>query len=595
VRGLPVVEYRHMGLLSELKRRNVYRMAALYMIAAWLVMQVTEVVMTLAALPKGAGEIVLILLAIGFPIALIFSWFYELTPEGLSLEKDVHPTDSITHLTGRRMDFVVIALLCAALVVFAYDKWWMSGPPLTSIAVLPLESLSDDPEQDYFAEEMTGVLITELTKIDGLQILSKRTAARLPGSDKSLPEIARELGVHAIIDGSTQWAGDKVHLNLQLVDSRTDRHLWADRYVRDVADIFALQSELARAIAKAIRLDLTPATEARLAHDRKVVPDAVRFWLIGNQHLKGLHEDSFDKALRAFEEAIRHDPEFANAYAGVAQSYAYLGSWHGRVQVDTVLPIAKAAAQKAIQLDRNLAEAHFALAHLHVLDWDWEAANREYTKGSELNPSDATGLLEYANFLCSMGQFEESVKAAMRALEIDPLSPATHNELGSSLWFAGHNDAALAKYHDALQLDPEFFQTLWILADFHLEAGEHDKALPFLNQLKQDFENLAPGMIGLLGRNYARVGHRNDALELLSYLLKRMETEYIPGSALAYIYIGLEEYDEALAWLEVAYEQRDNIMVWLREGPEFYGLHDDSRFQDLVARMDFPVRNRNED
>jgi len=258
---------------------------------------------------------------------------------------------------------------------------------------------------------------------------------------------------------------------------------------------------------------------------------------------------------------------------------------------DTVLPLAKAAAEKAIRLDPDLAEAHFALAFVHVLGWDWEAAEREFRKGSELNPSDSNGLTGFANFLSSMGQFEESVNIATRAVKVDPLSPFTHNELGSSLWFTGRTRAALAKYQEALQLDPEFFQTQWIIAGHHIISGDYDKAMPFLDKLKRDYESLSPVMIGQLGGNYARVGHRDDALEILNYLLKRSESEYMRASAVATVYLGLKEYDEALAWLEIAYEQRDILLIWLREEPLFDGLRSDARFQDLVARMNFPDTN----
>ena len=218
-----------MGLVSELRRRNVFRMAVLYVVAAWVIMQVAEVVVTLAALPDWSGKTILTLLAVGFPISLIFSWFYEITPEGISLEKDVDPAESITHITGRRLDFIVISLLCAAVILFAYDKWWISGPPITSIAVLPLDNLSNDPEQEYFAVGMTDVLTDTLAQVNGLRVISRISANRYKTRDRTLPEIAGELDVDAIVDGSVQSTGDKIRLTLQLVDGRTDRHLWSQQ------------------------------------------------------------------------------------------------------------------------------------------------------------------------------------------------------------------------------------------------------------------------------------------------------------------------------------------------------------------------------
>ena len=577
-----------MSLFSELKRRNVPRMAALYLVSAWLIMQVTEVLLSLAELPAATGPLVLLLLTIGFPIALLLSWFYELTPAGLRLEESAGTGGSTPIIQGRQVDLIIIALLCAALTVFTYDKWGLGAAPITSVAVLPLESLSGDPEQDYFAEQMTGVLITELTKIDGLTVQSRRTAERYRGSDKSLPEIARELGVDAIIEGSTQWAGDKVHLNLQLVDASSDRNLWADRFVRDVADIFELQREVARTVADQAHIELTSVAEARLSAGQPVVPDALRYWLIGNHHLKSLNVESFGKARRAFRRAIEIDPTFANAYAGLAHVYAYQGGWHGDEPARAVIQNARAAARKAIELDPDLAEARLALAQVHVLEWDWEAAKREYESGIDLNPSDATGLIEYANFLSAIGRHEDSVEVAMQAVQIDPLSPASHNELGGALWISGHHAAALAKYEEALQLDPDFFQTQWIIADLRIEAGEYDKAMPFLNSLRQDYEALAPGMIGLVGRLHAVVGREDVALDMLDYLLDRTEIEYIPATAIALIYLGLGDEEQSIAWLERAHEQRDVWLIWLREAPEFASLYGDPRFQDLLGRLPYP-------
>ena len=580
-----------MGLLSELRRRNVYRMAVLYVVAAWLIMQVTEVIMALTELPSGTGEVVLVLLAIGFPIALVFSWFYELTPEGLSLDKDVKPSESIAHVTGRRMDFIVIALLCAAVIVFAYDKWWMSGPPITSVAVLPLAILSSDPEQVYFADGMTEVLTAQLAQIQSLRVISRTSAMRYKTTDMSLPEIARELDVDAIVEGSIQPAGDEVRFTLQLIDGRTDKHLWSKSYLRDLRNVLTLQGEVARAIAGEIEITLTPQSEARLTRNRTVDPEALRLWVVGNHHLKGIDEDSFNKALRAFEEATRRDPGFADAYAGIAQTYTFLGSWHAAQAVDKVLPLAKVAAEKAIQLDPDLAAGHLAMGMIHRLDWKWEDAEREFRKGRELNPSDSAGLVEYVGFSWLMGRFDQAIEVAKQAVRLDPLSPGAHNELGMALWFAGQHDAALTKYKEALQLDPDFFQTQWALSDYYLLAHEYDEALPFLENLIQDYESLAPVMIGLVGGMYARAGRTADALEILSHLLRRTETEYIQGSALAYLYAGLGDNDAALDWLEVAYEQRDITLIVLKVEPLFDGLRSDARYQDLLARMNFPDKN----
>lgn len=578
-----------MGLISELRRRNVLRMATLYLVAAWVIMQAAEVIVTLAALPDWSGRIVLTLLAVGFPISLIFSWFYEITPEGISLEKNVDPAKSSTPISGRRLDFIVISLLCAAVILFAYDKWWIGGSPVTSIAVLPLDDFSTDAAQQYLADSMTEVLTAELGQIQSLRVISRTSAMQYKNTNKLVPQIADELNVDAIIEGSLQPAGDKVRFTIQLVDGRTDRHLWARSYHRDLRDILTLQGEIARAIADEIQVTLTPQTEARLTRNRTIDSEALRLWAVGNHHLLGLNEDSFNKALQAFVEASNRDPEFAPAFAGIARAYYFLGSWLGSHKLKSILPLARMAAEKAVRLDPDLAEARFALAVIYQYEWQWDAADQEFLKGTALNASDAIGLMEYANFLTAMGRAGEAIEIARRAVQLDPVLPSAYNELGWALSASGPNARALEQYEKALQLDPDYFQTHWALTYHHINAGEFDEALPHLQKLGEDLEMTVPTQVGYVGRFYARIGRHGDARDILELLRKRMETEYVPAMALALVHLGLEEYEEAIPLLEAAYEERDPSLIWLRYIlPLPDAFRSDPRFQGIMDRMNFP-------
>jgi len=563
-------------------------MALLYVVAAWLIMQVTEVMIALAELPTGTGQIVLVLLAIGFPFALILSWIYELTPEGLSLESDTKAGQSITHITGRRFDFVVIALLCAAVTVFAYDKWWMSGPPITSVAVLPLENLSTEPGQQSFVDGMTEILTAELGQIRALQVVSRTSAMRYAKTGKSLPEIARELNVDAIVEGSVQQAGDEARFTLQLIDGRTDRNLWSQSYQRNLRDVLTLQGEIARTVSDEIQITLSPQTEARFAQERSVTSDALRLWVVGNHHLKGYSSEHFEKALQAFTEASNRDPEFAGAFAGIAQAYTNLGGWYGSKEPRNVLHLARSAAEEAIRLDPSLAEAHFALAEIHRFEWNWNAAEREFEQGMRLNPSDTTGMLLYVNFLGSMGRFDESTEVAKKAVRLDPLSPAVYNELALSLLLAGMRDDALEQYEKSQQLDPDLYWTQWSLAEFHISASEHGKAMPYMAKLRDKLDSLPPSIIGLVGGLYGRAGLHDDAKDILSYLLTRRENEYIPASTVAYLYVGLKDEEASLAWLQKAFNERSIQLTWLNEDYWWDGLRDDPKFIDILARMNFP-------
>ena len=578
-----------MGLLSELKRRNVYRMVVLYVLASWLIMQAVEVVMTLASLPEWIGRLTLILLALGFPIALILSWFYELTPEGLSLEKEIKPGESITRKAGRRLDFIVIALLCAALLVFAYDKWWISGTPVTSIAVLPLDDISNDAGQQYLADGMTEVLTAELGQIKNLRVISRTSAMRYKGAGKMLPEIAAELHVDALVEGSVQLDGDKVRFTVQLIDGRTDRHLWARSYHRDLRDILTLQGEIARAIADEIQVALTPETESRFALSRTTDGEALRLWAIGSHYLQGNNANSFNRALQAFIDASNRDPEFARAYAEIAYAYRSLGSWSGSQEMKSTLPLAKLAAEKSIQLDPDLAEAHFALAMIYRDEWKWAAAEREFRKGEALNPSDGLGLVEFANFLTSMGQHDHAIEIATHAVALDPVSPLIYNELAFALFKAGRNDDALDQYKISLQLDPDYPQTHALLAELYAATGEHDKAMQHLEKITEDLESMDSPVLGYLGGMYAKIGRTDDAQEVLTLLRKRTETEYVPAMAFAEIYAGLEDYDEAIRWFEAAYEERSLSLVWYRDGSEFpEKIRNDPRIQAILSGMNFP-------
>jgi len=572
-----------MRFFSEFKRRNVHRMAVLYVVTTWLVMQAAEVVMTLAALPEWTGRITLVLLATGFPIALVFSWFYELTPEGLSLEKDVGVGESITHMTGRRLDFVVIALLTAAVLLFAYDKWWISGPPILSIAVLPLDDFGGGTEQRYLADSMTDVLTAELGQIQGLRVISRTSAMHYKGTKKRLPEIAKELGVDAIVEGSIHPVGDAVRFTMQLIDGRTDRHLWARSFHRELRDILSLQGEIARAIAEEIQVVLTPRTAARFARNRAIDAETLRLWAVGNNYLKGEEESSFNKALEAFIEASNRDPEFAPAYAGMAHAYLLLGSWSATQDPGSVFPLAKMAAEKAIQLDPNLAEAHFTRAMIYWNDWQWEAAEQEFRIGRKLNPSGSVGLIEYTNFLTFRGRTDEAIEIGSLAVELDPVSPAAYNELAWALFADGQIDESLDLYQKSLQLEPDFIQTHVLLTQLYWKTGEEDKARPHLEKWT-DFESLPGGDIGTIGAHYAELGRTDEAREYLAILHERKETQYLPASAFAVIHLALKEYDEAILWFEKAHEERDLALVWATYPEE---IRDDPRIQAIISDMAF--------
>ena len=308
--------------MSELKRRNVLRMAVLYAVAAWVILQVAEVLIELAKLPDWIGTTTLWLLAVGFPIALIFSWFYEITSEGISLEKDVDRAESITHVTGRRLDFIVISLLCAAVILFAYDKWWMDGQPQQSIAVLPFVNMSDDASNEYFSDGISEELLNLLTKIPELRVISRSSAFSYKGKGIDIPTIAAQLNVTHVLEGSVRKAGNRVRITAQLIEARTDTHLWSETYDRSLDNIFAIQDEIATAVVEQLKVVLLH--DAPIA--RETNPEAYALYLQGLHLRRQNTARSLEQAQTLLQQALASDPGYAAAWDELSSVYISQGS-----------------------------------------------------------------------------------------------------------------------------------------------------------------------------------------------------------------------------------------------------------------------------
>ncbi|MEE8607732.1 MAG: tetratricopeptide repeat protein, partial [Nitrospiraceae bacterium] len=412
---------------------------------------------------------------------------------------------------------------------------------------------------------------------------------RYKGTDKSLPEIARELGVDAVIEGTVRRAGNQVRITVQLIEAATDKHLFAESYQRELRDVLALQSSVAQAIAREIKVTVTPEEEARLARARPVDPEAYQLTLKGNFLLEKRTEESFRKAIDNYQQAIEKDPSYAPAYAGLALGYTELGGWHASLPPTAVHATAKEAALKALELDDTLAEAHLALGAIKQLfEWDWAGAGRSFRRGVELNPSSVGPRIFYANYLKAMGRFEESIAFGKETLRIDPLSPVAYNELGWALEYAGRDEEALEQYRKGLELDPDFPQSLWVLASFDLKKGRMEKAVAECEKSIRALARRPPLALGVDGYLCGMAGRRAEALRILNHLKERAEKEYVPASALAHIYLGLGKTEQTLQLLEQAYADHDVVLVWLKVAAIYDPLRSDPRFQDLLRRMNFP-------
>jgi TolB-like protein/DNA-binding winged helix-turn-helix (wHTH) protein len=464
------------------------------------------------------------------------------------------------------------------------------GVPLLkieSLAVLPLENLSRDPEQEYFADGMTEALITDLGKIRTLRVISRTSVMQYKGTKKPLPEIARELKVDAVLEGTVARSGNRVRVTANLLHAPTDRHLWAETYEGDLGDVLALQGEVARAIAEQVRIKLTPEEQARFAPARPVSPEAHDAYLKGRYYWNFRTESGLKKSIEYFQQAIEKDPGYALAYAGLADSYGSLADW-GSLAPKAADPLTRSAALKAMQMDETLAEPHATLGGIKTsFDFDFPGAEKEYKRALELNPSYASGHMWYATYLTWMARHNEAIAEIKRAQELDPLSLIINAIAGCVFCYARRYDEAIAECRRALELNPGFYPA-------HLYLGMAYEWEKQYAQAISEYEKAAalePGNLRArvsLGCAYAAAGKRTEALGIVSNLIQLSKRRYVSPYGIACIYAALGDVDQACAWLEKAYEDRADGLYNLKVSPRFDPLRSDPRFRDLLRRMNLP-------
>jgi TolB-like protein/DNA-binding winged helix-turn-helix (wHTH) protein/Tfp pilus assembly protein PilF len=498
--------------------------------------------------------------------------------------------------SGRRWLWLVVV---AAVFVLGLAGWgwrvWRSRtvtpamPPVRSLAVLPLQNLSGDPTQEYLADGMTEELIGRLANIHGLRVISRTSAMHFKNTKLSVPEIAKTLGVDAIVEGSVIREGNQVRVHAQLIRGTSDEHIWAGEYQREYGSLLALQDEVARSIAERIEVSLTPEERQTLASTHPVDPEAHEDYLKGRYYFNQRTRDAMNKSIGFFQQAIAKDPKYALAYCGLADAYALLG-FRGGFPSKDALSRAKAAALKAIELDDTLAEPHASLAFIaETHEWDWATAEREYKRALELNPGDARAHHWYAGYLMYVGRFEEGIAEAKRARDLDPLSLPVNNALAGRLLVAGRVDEALAQLRQTLEMDPHFAPAHQTLGWAYLNMGKHHEAIQEFQQALQLSGADDKDIMLDLGFAYATVGNREEARRILVKLKKLHEQRLVPSGSIAILYGALGELDEAFAWLEKAYEERDPELTYLKvPGRRFAPLRHDARFQQMVHRMGLP-------
>lgn len=491
-------------------------------------------------------------------------------------------------LSRTLLALAVITLVSAGLIYFLFFR----RPPVAttlqirSLAVLPLENLSGDPAQEYFADGMTEAVTSELAKIGALRVISRTSAMQYKGVRKPLPDIARELNVDGIVQGSVLRSGGRVKIAVQLIRGGTDQQVWSGEHVRELTDILALQSDVARAIAKQVQIQLTAQETVRLSSSAKVNPEAHDAYLRGRFYWNKDAREDLERARNYFEEALNKDPLYAPAHAGLADYYSVL-PFYTNARPDDVFPKAKESVAKALQIDNSLAEAHGTRAYiLTYYDWNWAEAELEFQQALALNPNDATLRHRYSRYLSSLGRVDEALAEIERARLLDPNDLVIKANVGVIYYFARQYDRAIDELKKVLRDHPDFGTAHWGLGLAYEQKKLYDEASV---ELQKAAERRGTNALASLGHFYGVIGRKKEARDILSELTKRAGKESVSGYQLALVHIGLGDTEAAMEALQQAYREHATLLSYLKMDPRFDPLRGDPRFQDLLRRMNFPA------
>ena len=581
---------------AELKRRNVYKVAVAYAIVGWLLVQIATQVFPFLEIPNWVVRLVIVLVAAGFPIALVIAWAFELTPEGIKRTEDVDLAASARQPRKRAWIFVVIGGATLSIGLFFIGRYVGrttasaagNEVPAKSIAVLPFDNLSRDPDNAFFAEGVQDEILTRLAKVADLKVIARTSTQRFKSAPENLPDIAKQLGVANILEGSVQRANDQVRVNVQLINALTSTHLWAEIYDRKLTDIFEVESDIAKTIADTLRAKLTGSEKQMIAAQPTSDTTAYELYHKGRSLWEKRSGDNIPKAISFYEQAIARDPNYALAYAGLADAYILLPYYTATAQRDAS-PKAKEAALQALRLDPNLAEAHAAVGKvLNFAEIDLAGSIREFQSAIELKPNYATAHHWLgAGPLVDLGQFEDAIAHGKRAIELDPLSPIINADLGLTLYFARRYDDAGAQLRKALAIDSTFAYSLYNLGMVLQLKGDLPGAIAQYEKAKQFSDD--PHISALSGAAKALAGDKNAALQTLTDLDKISPHREVLAYSRALLHLSLNNKDEALRWLEQSFADQDGSNVGpIKVDPMLDPLHGDPRFEALVQKVVAP-------
>ena len=588
------------SFFAELKRRNVYKVAAAYAVVGWLLVQVATQVFPFFDIPNWGIRLVVLLIVTGFPIALVIAWAFEATPEGIKRTETADAANQ--HSRNRVWIYVVIIGAALSLGLFLLGRYSASRSISTkserasatavsdkSIAVLPFANLSRDPDNAYFAAGIQDEIITRLSKIGDLKVISCTSTQRFKSAPDDIPAIAAQLRVANVLEGSVQRTPDKVRVNVQLIKAATDDHLWADTFDRQLTDIFGVESEIAKTIAETLRAKLSGSEQNAIAARPTENTDAYQLYLRGRFFWNKRTGQNLNKAADYFNQAIAADPNYALAYVGLADSYVLMPLYGAGTPQDCY-PKAKAAAEKALQLDDTLAEAHTSLAQIFCYyDLDFVRAAREYQRAIELNPNYPTAHQWYgSSALTALGRFDEAIAEVKRAIALDPLSLVINADLGNSYYRARRYDEAIKQLRKTVDLDPGFYYAHWNLGSALAANGDLAGAIEEYEKARS--LNDDPSMLGLLGNAYAAAEKKAEAIKIRDELEAISKQRYVSDYSFAIVNLGLGYRDEALRRLQRSYQDRaGDSLRFIRVDPLLDPLRRDPRFEALSEKI-IPAR-----
>jgi TolB-like protein/Tfp pilus assembly protein PilF len=577
----------------------------LYVVAAWLLLQITDVLSSLLPVPEWTGSLVFVLLVIGLPPALIFAWVYEYTPEGLRRQKDVDRSQSITHETGHKINVLIVVLLVLAIGVVVLDRLIPESqpdaeaevpianvsldtaekdqepagdatslkPPENSIAVLPFVNMSSDAEQEFFSDGLSEELLNLLAKVPDLRVAARTSSFSLKGKELQISEIGDVLKVAHVLEGSVRKSGDRLRITAQLIHAEDGYHLWSETYDRTLDDVFAIQDEIAAEVVNQLKVTLL----GKAPKTRKVDPAAYTL-LLQARHLRSLAaEQAWEQARDLYQQALAIEPDYSAAWSGLAAVYTdQIGK--SQLSVEEGYPLAREAAMRAIAVDPENAEAHAQLGKIAVaLERDPAAAARQLEKALALDPTDSDILKEGSFIATSLGRLDDSIRLLQFAVARDPVNAALHRNLGINYYYAGRTDKAIESLQTALTLSPTSIGSHGLLGRAHLLQGHPETALAIIKREPSDWKLLELPMV------YFQLGDIEESNAVLAQLIEKYERSAAVNIAAIYAYRG--EADTAFAWLQKAADYTDPGLAEVILDPLYANLHDDPRWPAFLESI----------